>query len=245
MGSAVSRLRDDKPGEPGCGHHGCYRPERERFATVATGITFVRTVAALVVLLLAAQSRSLPLLLVGLAIYWLGDIADGQVARSTDTETRWGAVLDIVSDRVSAGAYYIGFVWIVPHMWLPVAIFLFEFMVVDAVLSLAFLAWPVISPNYFYLVDRALWKWNWSKPAKAINSSAVALMLLLTRGFTGGMWIASVLAAALLSLKIESFARLVRRGLPVPAGCALTASGVAQAGHPSRAQAGQTSQMGT
>jgi len=213
---------------PQCAHHGCYRPQRERFGTAATVITFVRTVAALVVLLIAADNRSLPLLLVGLAVYWAGDIADGQVARSTDTETRWGAVLDIVSDRLCAGAYYIGFVWIVPHMWLPAAIFLFEFMVIDSVLSLAFLSWPVISPNYFFLVDRRLWKWNWSKPAKAVNSSAVAIMLLLTHQFTGGVWVASLLAAALLALKVESLTRLVRLGLPVPAGCALTDRGVGE-----------------
>lgn len=209
-----------------CTHHGCYRPERERFLTVATIITFTRTIAALVVLLLAAQSGSIVILFAGLAVYWAGDIADGMVARRTDTETRWGAVLDIVSDRLCAAAFYLGFVWIDPHLWLAATIFLFEFMVIDSVLSLAFLAWPVISPNYFYLIDRRLWKWNWSKPAKAINSSAVAIVLELTRHINGGVWIAVALATGLLALKVESFIRLVRLGLPVPPGCALRADGV-------------------
>ena len=40
-------------------------------------------------------------------------------------------------------------------------------------LSLAFMAWPIRSPNYFYVVDRRIWLWNWSRPGKAANSGAV------------------------------------------------------------------------
>lgn len=199
-----------------CGHRGCVRPGHERLLTGATVITFVRTVLSAGVMLLAAQDRNMTMLLVGLALYWGGDILDGFVARSTDTETRWGAILDIVSDRFCAATYYIGFVWIVPHMWWPVGIFLFEFMVVDAVLSLAFLAWPLTSPNYFYLVDRRIWKWNWSKPGKAVNSAAVAILLELTRS----VWVGAAIAIALLALKIVSFVWLAKLGLPVPRGCA-------------------------
>ena len=64
-------------------------------------------------------------------------------------------------------------------------IYLAEFMVVDCFLSLAFLAWPMRSPNYFYVVDRTLWLWNWSKPGKAVNSSLFAVLLLVT----GWVWV--------------------------------------------------------
>ena len=67
-------------------------------------------------------------------------------------------------------------------------------------LSLAFLAWPIRSPNYFYVVDRTLWLWNWSKPGKAVNSSIFAVLLLVTEsvavglvaGYRGG-WVDSLL----------------------------------------------------
>ncbi len=76
-------------------------------------------------------------------------------------------------------------------------IYLAEFMVVDCFLSLAFLAWPVRSPNYFYVVDRPLWLWNWSKPGKAVNSSLFAVLLLVT----GWVWLGAAIATALLVMK--------------------------------------------
>jgi CDP-diacylglycerol--glycerol-3-phosphate 3-phosphatidyltransferase len=93
-------------------------------------------------------------------------------------------------------------------------VYLAEFMVVDCFLSLAFLAWPIRSPNYFYVVDRTTWLWNWSKPAKATNS-AIFAVLLLTTGWT---WVALAAASALLLAKSVSLVRLVRVGLPVPGG---------------------------
>ena len=77
---------------------------------------------------------------------------------------------------------------------------------------IAFLAWPVRSPNYFFVVDRPIWLWNWSKPAKAINSALFAVLLLVT----GWMWVGLAVATALLVLKCVSLGRLVRIGLPVP-----------------------------
>lgn len=224
-----------------CGHHGCIRPGHERLLTGATVITFVRTVVSAAVMLLAAHDQNMAMLLVGLGLYWAGDILDGFVARSTDTETRWGAILDIVSDRFCAATYYIGFVWLVPHMWWPVGIFLFEFMVVDAVLSLAFLAWPLTSPNYFYLVDRRIWTWNWSKPGKAVNSAAVAILLELTRS----VWVGAAIAIALLALKIVSFVWLAKLGLPMPKGCAAGDPATVSGGIPQTAPPLDASSPGT
>jgi len=227
IGSAASasHVPFDPTGEH-CGHRGCIRPGHERVLTGATVITFVRTVVSAAVMLLAAHDRNMTMLLVGLGLYWAGDILDGFVARTTDTETRWGAILDIVSDRFCAATYYIGFVWIVPDMWWPVGIFLFEFMVIDAVLSLAFLAWPLTSPNYFYLVDRRIWTWNWSKPGKAVNSAAVAILLELTRS----VWLGAAIAIALLALKIVSFVWLAKLGMPTPGGCAASDPGTVPVG---------------
>ena len=162
---------------------------------------------------LAAQQESLTLLVAALVVYWVGDMLDGFVARSGGCETRIGAVLDIMCDRFCAAAFYIGLVWLHPEFAVPVFIYLAEFMVVDCFLSLAFLAWPVRSPNYFYVVDRPIWLWNWSKPGKAVNSSLFAVLLLVT----GWVWLGAAIATALMVLKASSLARLGRIGLPIPA----------------------------
>ena len=73
--------------------------------------------------------------------------------------------------------------------------------------------WPISSPNYFYVVDRPLWLWNWSKPGKAVNSSLFAVLLLVT----GWVWLGAAVATGLLVLKCVSLVRLGRIGLPVPA----------------------------
>jgi CDP-diacylglycerol--glycerol-3-phosphate 3-phosphatidyltransferase len=211
-----------RPGDPPCGHRGCARPERERLLTGATVLTFVRTAAAVTLCLLGARQESLALLLAGLAAYWLGDVADGTLARARDEETRAGATLDILCDRACAACFYVGFAWLDPTMVVPVGVYLAQFCVVDAFLSLAFLAWPLVSPDYFHLVDRRIWRWNWSKPAKAVNSAAFALLLVLTREPV----VATVIAAALLVTKAVSLSWLVRLPPPVPAGCVARAARV-------------------
>jgi CDP-diacylglycerol--glycerol-3-phosphate 3-phosphatidyltransferase len=188
-------------------------PANERIGTSATVVTFVRTVVSVVLAGLAAQHGSLPLLVAGLVVYWVGDSLDGFVARMRGCETRIGAVLDILCDRFCAAAFYLGLVWLTPEFAVPVFIYLAEFMVVDCFLSMAFLAWPVRSPNYFYVIDRPLWLWNWSKPGKTVNSSLFAVLLLVT----GWVWVAAAIATALLVMKTASLVRLGRIGLPVPA----------------------------
>jgi CDP-diacylglycerol--glycerol-3-phosphate 3-phosphatidyltransferase len=199
----------------GCTHRECAHAANETVLTWPTTITFVRTVATLVLGLLGAHHQSLTLLLWALGVYWVGDMADGAVARLMDRETRTGATLDIMCDRISAGVFYVGFAWYDPTMIVPVGIYLAEFMVIDMFLSLAFLAWPVSSPNYFYLVDRRIWLWNWSKPGKALNSALFAVLMVWTRD----PWLAGLIACALLVLKIMSMVWLSRLGLPVPTGC--------------------------
>lgn len=195
-------------------------PATERFATPATIITFIRTIAAVTIIGFALHadrtggfwSPALKLLVVGLAVYWIGDTLDGQVARRLHHETRIGAVLDIMSDRFCAAAFYLGLAWLHPEFTVPVLIYLAEFMVIDCFLSIAFLAWRIRSPNYFYVVDATVYRYNWSHPAKAVNSALFAVLLLLTRL----PWLGAVIAAALLVFKIGSLVRVARIGLPVP-----------------------------
>jgi CDP-diacylglycerol---glycerol-3-phosphate 3-phosphatidyltransferase len=199
----------------GCDHRECAHPERERLFTTATIITFVRTAITLGLAFAAAHDRSLPLLLWALGTYWVGDSIDGIVARVMNQETRIGAALDIMCDRISAAAFYIGFAWYDPTMAAPVAIYLAEFMVLDLYLSLAFLQWPLVSPNYFYLVDRRLYLWNWSRPGKTLNSGLFAVYMVIVRE----PWSAAAIAAGLFALKAVSMGWMMKLGVPVPTGC--------------------------
>ena len=189
-----------------------YGVREERLLTGATVITFVRTIVSVVLAAMAAHQQSLTLLVVALGVYWVGDMLDGFYARVRDCETRIGAVLDIMCDRFNAGAFYIGLAWLQPDLSPAIFVYLAEFMVIDCFLSIAFLAWPIRSPNYFFVVDRTIWLWNWSKPAKAVNSALFAVLLLVT----GWMWVGLVIATALLVLKCVSLRRLAQLGLPVP-----------------------------
>jgi CDP-diacylglycerol--glycerol-3-phosphate 3-phosphatidyltransferase len=187
-------------------------PERERLDTPATFVTLVRTVASVTLAAIAASQGSKTLLVVALVVHWVGDSLDGWVARLRDCETRTGAVIDILSDRLCAAAFYVGLAWLEPHLAPAIFVYLAMFMVVDCFLSLGFLAWPITSPNYFYVIDRKLWLRNWSHPAKAVNSGLFAILLLVT----GWMWLGLGIALALLVAKSWSLARLVRIGMPIP-----------------------------
>ena len=187
-------------------------PARERLNTPATVVTVVRTVVSVALSAVAAGQQNLTLLVVALVVHWVGDSLDGWVARVRDCETRTGAVLDILCDRLCFAAFYVGLAWLEPHLAPAIFVYLAMFMVVDCFVSLGFLAWPITSPNYFYVIDRGLWLRNWSHPAKALNSGLFAILLLVT----GSMWLGLAIALALLAAKSYSLASLLRLGMPIP-----------------------------
>jgi CDP-diacylglycerol---glycerol-3-phosphate 3-phosphatidyltransferase len=192
-----------------CGHVECADGGSESLYTLPNAVTLARTVGALVLAGLAIAGESTPLLLAAVATYWIGDIADGKIARLTGTETRNGAVLDILCDRLCCAVVYVVFAVQHPTLLPAIFVFLLQFMVVDNFLSLAFLRWPVSSPNYFFLVDRTLWRLNWSPLGKSVNSAALLVVMLLT----GSVVVSTALASAVLVLKVWSVLRLGR--LPV------------------------------
>jgi hypothetical protein len=167
-------------------------PIASRTATVPNLITLVRTVAAVVLGIAALVSRSPDLLLTAYATYWIGDMLDGWSARLLGQETRIMGVL--------AGACLV----LRPDTAAPMAVFLLQFMVLDCLLSLAFLGWPIKSPNDFHVVDRLVYRLNWSPPAKALNTSAVVLSMLL-----GWVALALAIGLALTVLKAWSARRVL------------------------------------
>lgn len=191
--------------------------------TWANLATVLRTAVCVPLGLAGVVAPSRSLLVASYAVYWLGDVLDGRLARWLDQETRVGAVLDVVGDRACSCVLVCALVVQQPRLWPALALFLVQFMVVDCVLSLAFLRWPVLGPSYLYGVDRTVWRWNWSPQATAVNTCGVVLAVL-----TGVLPVALLVAAAQLLLKTWSGWRVVTLALsdalpepPVPLpGCA-------------------------
>jgi CDP-diacylglycerol--glycerol-3-phosphate 3-phosphatidyltransferase len=177
----------------------------EPVATLANVVTLVRTVAAVAIAVTAVAQASLLLVGIGYAVYWVGDILDGAAARWRGQETRQGGVFDVVSDRACTSVLAAGFVVARPEAALPLTVFLIQFMVIDCVLTLAFLHWPIVSPNYFWVVDRRVWRLNWSQPAKAANTGAVVVFLAL-----GWVAVATVAAVLVTVVKVWSLREVVR-----------------------------------
>ncbi len=115
---------------------------------------------------------------VGLGVYWLGDVLDGYLARRLRQETVFGAQFDILSDRILVCLFYLGYVTLHPVKTPAALLFLLEFAVVDHYVSNQFVRWPILSPNYFHLIDRPTWLWLWSPAAKALNCGLVTVLLI-------------------------------------------------------------------
>jgi phosphatidylglycerophosphate synthase len=175
------------------------------FATVPNVVTVTRTVLAVLLGATAVASGDLLLLAVAYGVFWAGDIADGWSARRLGQETRAGAVFDIVCDRACTGILCVGLLASVPSALPVVVVFVLSFMVLDSMLSLAFLCWPVLSPNYFHVVDRRVWQLNWSPPAKAANTAGVVGALALEL-----YAVAFVVAVVVVGIKIWSARRVIR-----------------------------------
>jgi len=174
-------------------------------ATWANVVTAVRTIASVVIGIVGVHERSMTLLVIAYAVYWVGDSLDGNVARWLDRETRLGAVFDILSDR-ACSAVLIGGLFVVRPEWSPaLGVYFLQFMVVDCMLTLAFLHWPIVSPNYFYKVDRRIWQLNWSVPAKTANTTLLVVVLLIAP-----VAVATALAIVQLAVKLWSSHRMLR-----------------------------------
>lgn len=177
---------------------------------VPNRITLVRTVIAMALATYAFSTGDLLWLVIGYVAYWFGDSLDGWVARRRNEESLSGAVFDIVCDRACSFLLAAAFMATYPDTIGPLALYLVQFGVLDTMLTFSFLLWPwMLSPNYFYKVDRPIYVWNWSKPAKAMNTGAVVVSLVVA-GQTGADWLPYVVAIAALAVKVVSSYRLIQ-----------------------------------
>jgi phosphatidylglycerophosphate synthase len=176
-----------------------------RLQTWPNLVTLLRTTAAVVLGGWAIASLDPRASVIAYAVYWLGDMLDGWLARRLDQETRLGAVLDIVSDRACTTLLCVGLLVHLPRAWVLAVAFLLSFAVLDTMLSLAFLCWPILGPNDFHLVDPVVWRLNWSPLAKAANTAGVVVAIAL-----GWYAIGLVVVLVIGTVKMWSAARVLR-----------------------------------
>ena len=174
----------------------------ESWNTWANLTTAVRTVVGLALFVAASITHNEILNFIGLGVYWGLDILDGYLARRFDQETRFVAQFDILADRLLVAYFYFNYVNFHPEMVVPVALFLFNFMLVDHFLSNQFMRWPILSPNYFGKVDELIFKLNWSPLAKGINSGLGTILLIVTKS-------AVLASAAIVIILISKFYSLM------------------------------------
>jgi phosphatidylglycerophosphate synthase len=204
-------LSPRRPGLPArCGVRGCGCEDPRQLRNAANLVTVIRTVASLALVTTAAVQHSWPWLLAGYLTYWIGDSADGNIARWQHQETRFGAVFDVVCDRVNCISCALVLLLFIDAPW-PIAVFLFQFVVVDLPLTLLPMRWPVLSPNYFHLIDPLAYTLNWHVVAKVTNTTLLITLLVL---LPDQQWVALVAATTVLLIKIWSLGRVLRLTTP-------------------------------
>jgi len=172
-------------------------------------ITLLRLFLSLAFFILAILKMNPTYNFIGLGIHWGGDLLDGFYARRFKQETILGAEIDIIADRVETLFFYVNFLFFRPHLFLPIAIYIIDFAFIDFYLSYQFLKYDIISPNYFYKVDRTVYILNYSPVGKFCNSTIVTLILIFLPQL---QIVATIFASGLIAVKIFSINLLNKRG---------------------------------
>ena len=208
--SPPADLSPRRPGLPArCGVRGCGCEDPRQLRNPANLMTVVRTVTSLALVTTAAVQHSWPWLLAGYLTYWVGDSADGNIARWRHQETRFGAYFDVVCDRINCISCALVLLLFIDAPW-PIAVFLFQFVIVDLPLTLLPMRWPVLSPNYFFLIDPLAYTLNWHVVAKVTNTTLLITLLV----FVPQQWVALVAATVVLVIKLWSLGRVLRLTVP-------------------------------
>ena len=177
----------------------------ENIFSIPNVITLIRFVGSIVFFVLAILEMNQTYNYIGLAIHWIGDVADGGYARLFKQETIFGAEIDIIADRVEFLFFYFIFLVFNPELALPVILFVVNFAFVDFYLSYQFLKFDLISINHFYKVDKTVHRLNFGPIGKPVNTVVVTCTLIFFPQF----WLfATVFALCLIVVKCYSIYRL-------------------------------------
>jgi phosphatidylglycerophosphate synthase len=177
----------------------------QKFYSEANILTVIRLILSLAFFNAAILKQSYMYCLTGFFIHWLGDFIDGFYARQLKQETILGAEIDIIADRLEIIFFYVVFLHFRSHLFLPATLYLIDYAFVDFYLSYQFVKYGIISPNYFYRVDKTVYLLNYSPGGKFSNSSVVTLILIFLPQL--GIFI-SIYAIGLIIVKSYSVYRL-------------------------------------
>jgi CDP-diacylglycerol--glycerol-3-phosphate 3-phosphatidyltransferase len=146
-------------------------------------ITLLRLTASLTFFALAIIKGNAMYNYIGFVIHWIGDWIDGFYARTLKQETILGAEIDIIADRLELICFYVIFLHFRPYLYLPVMLYLVDYAFIDFYLSYQFVKFDIISPNYFYKVNKRVFLLNYAPVSKFCNSSVVTLTLIFLPSF--------------------------------------------------------------
>lgn len=159
--------------------HKLFNPiDPHRFYSEANILSLLRLIFSLFFFILAIIKMNPTYNYIGFIIHWLGDYIDGFYARKFKQETILGAEIDLILDRFEILFFYVIFLHFRPYLFLPVALYLIDYAFIDFYLSYQFIKYDIISPNYFYKVNKTVYLLNYSPVGKFCNSSVVTLSLI-------------------------------------------------------------------
>lgn len=177
------------------------------FYSEANILTLIRIVLSLAFFILAILKQSFTYCFIGFLVHWIGDFIDGFYARKFKQETILGAEIDIIADRLEIIFFYVVFLHFRPNLYLPATLYLIDYAFVDFYLSYQFVKYDIISPNYFYKVDKTIFRLNYSPAGKFSNSSVVTLTLIFLPQLSVFV---SIYATMLIIVKSYSVCRLFK-----------------------------------
>jgi CDP-alcohol phosphatidyltransferase len=183
---------------------------RDQILTSANVLTVARALLTSAIMLTAIAIRSPVLLVGGLLLSWLLDIADGHLARRNECESVLGAQLDILADRAVATWAVLGVVVLeqasplsvcaAAAVWVQLSFF-------DQLLAGQFLRFGLWTPDEFHLTEPRIWQLNWAPAAKIVDNLPLALLVL--RG--PFLWAALALALILATIRVVSYLGISQR----------------------------------
>jgi hypothetical protein len=180
------------------------------FYSEANIFTLIRLISSISCFMLAILDKNIRYLYLGFVIHWIGDFIDGFIARKFKQETIIGAEIDLIADRLEIILFYAIFLYFRPYLFLAASLYLIDYAFIDFFLGYQFNKFGIISPNYFYKVDRRVHLLNFSPGGKFLNSSVVTLMLI----FMPNLHITiAIIACGLIIIKSYSIYLLYKKGL--------------------------------
>ena len=178
------------------------------YLTEANLITLIRLVLSITFYTLAVIEHNPTYNLIGFGIHLIGDFIDGACAKIFKQETILGAEIDLIADRIEVIYFYVNLLHFNSGLYLPVLIYLMDYAFVDFYLGYQFNKYDIISPDYFFKVDTTVYKLNFSKVGKFVNSTLFAVLVI----FLPGMVILSTtLAFCLVCVKSYSVYILLKK----------------------------------